>query len=276
MKRVRQMGSLLLNSGAHHRSRPIFRRARTQIISPLIQFKYLGDYLSLSFSTSERLRALAGHYQRFGEVLHALAERSPWPDGIAVWELPGDDGEIPPLRVLIEPSELAPMEGEIQIRFAAGDQTLFTLTFLLAPGDLFGLADDTVIFVGGVQGGVNCRIEMRQAAKRNGEIAPAAMLLLTLRSFATVLGVKTILAVSESDQIAQSYASDKLKLDYRDFWAQAGGYPQGACFVLANNHIDRPLHDIPISHRRRTRRKRERRDAIRAAIEARLRELLAL
>jgi len=111
---------------------------------------------------------------------------------------------------------------------------------------------------------------MRQAAKDNGEISPAAMLLLTVRALAKVLDIGQIFAVAEEDQISKGYASDKVKLDYHSFWRQAGGVRHGTFYKLFNESVEKPLNEIPITHRARTRRKRERKARIRETIEARL------
>jgi len=147
---------------------------------------------------------------------------------------------------------------------------LFTLTFLFAPGDLFGCPADTVLFIGGAQGGVDCRIEMRQAAKDNGEISPAAMLLLTVRALVKVLDIGQIFAVADEDQVSKGYHSDEVKLDYNSFWSNAGGVRHGTFYKLFNESVEKPLNEIPITHRARTRRKRERKARIRETIEARL------
>jgi uncharacterized protein VirK/YbjX len=238
----------------------------------MIPFKYLGDYLSLSMSTEERRQALAGHYLRLESMAGISADHVRWRDSILLWEIVESD-EHSAQRIFLEPAELAPMEGELQLRFASGRRNLFTLTFLLAPGELFGSPAETILFIGGMQGGIDCRVEMRRAARENGEISPAAMLLLAMRALAKVLGVDQIVAVGEDDQIAKSYASDRMKLDYCDFWTQAGGVRHGNFYLLFNETIDKPLREIPITHRSRTRRKRERKAHIREEIEMRLRLL---
>jgi uncharacterized protein VirK/YbjX len=234
-------------------------------------FKYLGDYLSLSMSTTARRQALTGHYLRLGSLARASAGYVSWRDSIVLWEL-GQREPHGSLRIFLEPARLAPMEGELQLRFSSGRRNLFTLTFLFTPGDLFGCPSDTVLFIGGVQGGVDCRSEMRQAAKDNGEISPPTMLLLTVKALAKVLQIGQIFAVAEENQISKRYtwASDTVKLDYHSFWSKMGGVRHGTFYKLLNESVEKPLNEIPITHRARTRRKRERKARIRETIEARL------
>jgi uncharacterized protein VirK/YbjX len=220
-------------------------------------------------SAADRRRALAGHYRRLEAIACASPGLDGWCDGMLLWEAP-TEGEHS-LGVFLEPAKFAPMEGELQLRFAWGRRNLFTLTFLFAPGDLFANPADTILFIGGVQGAVDCRVEMREAAKSNGEIAPAVMLLLTIRALAKILDIEQIVAAGEEEQISKSYASDRMKLDYRKFWTEAGGLRRGSYYILPIENIEKPLHEIPISHRSRTRRKRERKRHISDAIETQLR-----
>jgi uncharacterized protein VirK/YbjX len=274
-KRARQLLTLGLNLSDHWRCSAAIQRSRAAGVvpdNPMIPFKYLGDYLSLSMSTTARRQALVGHYERLASMAGIAGDHVSWCDSILLWEIEG--GAYSPLSIFLEPAQLAPMEGELQLRFASGRRNMFTLTFLFAPGDLFASPYQTILFIGGVQGGMDCRVEMRRAAKENGEIAPAAMLLLTIRALAKVLDIGQIFAVAEEDQIAASYATEKMKLDYRDFWSQAGGVRQGHFYLLDNESIAKPLREIPTTHRSRTKRKREHKARIREAIEARLRLLL--
>jgi hypothetical protein len=64
-----------------------------------------------------------------------------------------------------------------------------------------------------------------------------------------------------------------MKLDYCEFWSQAGGVRRGNVYLLFSEPIEKPLREIPITHRSRTRRKRERKSHIRQEIETRLRLL---
>ena len=211
-----------------------------------------------------RMQALTGHYLRLGSLAGASARYVNWRDSIVLWEL-GQGEPHGSLRIFLEPA-WAPREGALQLRFSSGRRDLFRLTFLFAPGDLFGCPAETVLFIGGAQGGADCRIEMRQAAKANGEISPAAMLLLTGRALAKVLDIGQIFAVAQEDQISK----DKVQLDYHSFWSKAGGVRHGNFYKLLNERVEKPLSEIPITHRARTRRKRERKARIRETIEARL------
>ncbi|MBW8785219.1 MAG: DUF535 family protein, partial [Novosphingobium sp.] len=178
-------------------------------------------------------------------------------------------GSHPPLQILLEPASVSPMEGELQLRFCFRTSSLFTLTFSLVPKGILGSTMDAIV-IGGVQGGYRCRVEIREAAKLNGEISPAAMLVLAVRALARVLNVTELIAVGEQEQIAMAYASHKIKLDYGQFWLDAGATTVGRVYHVPVDPVEKPLVETPLTHRSRTRRKRERRKALSHAIEQQL------
>jgi uncharacterized protein VirK/YbjX len=213
-----------------------------------------------------------GHYQRLPDLVlpgsgHDLSE------GILIWQKQVPD-ESAPLSIFLESSRLAPMEGELQLRFSFRSE-LYVLTFLLAPGEVFGIDCPTVLFIGGAQGRMGSREEMREAARSNGEISPAKMLILTIQALATVLRVGELIAIGEDDQISMGYSRAKIKLDYSQFWTEAGGVRHDRHYRLPFETPQRPLSEIPLSHRSRTRRKREAKRQIREAIEDRFRDLIS-
>lgn len=238
--------------------------------SPLESLKYLGDHLALSLRTSERREALMQHHAVALDVLpEGAAEQIR--GGAVVWkrDLPGK----PPLRLLLGRSELAPMEGELQLTFAFRSE-LHALTFLFAPGHLFSSRGQRVVFVGGVQGRIGARKEIREAARLNYEIAPVAMLILGLRAIARVIGADEIITVSEAEQISMSYSPHMVRFDYRAFWEDLGGFPLGSFYSIPIEPPNKPLSTVPLTHRSRTRRKREEKARIRESIEAGVRRLL--
>jgi len=210
------------------------------------------------------------HYRDLPRFLRGVGDRKA--DKIILWERrTGDDR--PPLRIFLERSSFAPLEGEMQLRFSFGSD-LFFLTFLFARGRTFGSLPGRQLFIGGVQGAFSRRADMREAAKLNGEIAPAPMLLIAIRALAKVLALNGVIAIAEDEQVARCYSPEHIKLDYRGFWTGAGGARAGSFYHLPLEVEERPLLETPITHRARTRRKRAAKRKIREAIEERIEELL--
>ena len=165
------------------------------------------------------------------------------------------------------------MEGELQLTFSFRTE-LFVLTFLLAPGKVFDVDAEAVLFIGGVQGRIGGREEMREASKRNGEISPAAMLILTVQAFADAIGVDQLIAIGNDDHVATAYSPSGILFDYHRFWSEVGGKRSGRYYRIPVESPSKPLSEIPLTHRGRTKRKREAKAQIRGTLERRLRQIL--
>jgi uncharacterized protein VirK/YbjX len=236
----------------------------------LITLKYLGDHLALSLQAPQRRYALASHYEIMPGVLRPAALDA-LRQGLLIWRK--NNGNGAPLLLTLEPSKLAPMEGELQLRFSFKSD-LCVLTFLVAQGDAFGLDPSTILFVGGVQGRVGGREELREACKLNGEISPAAMLMLAVQAVARAIGVSEIIGIGEDDQISMDYSRPRISFDYHRFWTEAGGIRRGRHYGVPLETPHKPISETSPSHRSRTRRKREAKSRIRRSIETQLRRLI--
>jgi len=267
LKRTRQLTYLVLHPISHGRCMAAIARSGVNS-SPLTSLKYLGDHLALSLNTSHRREALSQHHSILaGAVSREVADEIR--RGALLWKR--DVGREAALRLVLEPSKLAPMEGELQLTFSF-KADLHVLTFIVAPGNVFDLPHAKVVFIGGLQGRVGRREEIREASKLNFEIAPAAMLLLAVQAIAKEIGAGALLAIGEADQISIGYSSLMMRFDYRAFWTGLGGSRRGAFYSIPLVTPKRPLSEVRL-HRSRTRRKREAKKQIRLSIETRLKEL---
>lgn len=269
LKRLGQLAYLLAHPIAHRRCMATMLKSNLTS-NALDSFKYLGDHLALSLRTSQRREALEQHHSiSIDALFHRAANRIR--AGAVIWkrDLPGN----PPLSLVLAPSKLAPMEGELQLTFSFRSD-LHVLTFLFASGHLFGSRSARVLFVGGLQGRFGAREEIREASKLNYEIAPAMMLILAVRAIARVIGADELLAVGESEQISMSYSPQTVRFDYHSFWEELGGTRRGSFYSIPIEAPHKPLSAVPLTHRSRVRRKREEKNRISESIEAHIRDLL--
>jgi uncharacterized protein VirK/YbjX len=272
LKRVRQMAYLSSHPVSHYRCAAVIRDSRLTT-DPLTPLKYLGDHLALSLDTPQRREALMGHYDALPKLLHPLAGAE-LSDGLVIWER-RIHPNAPALSLVLEPSKLAPMEGELQLRFSFRSD-LYVLTFLLAPGHVFGLDCDRVLFIGGVQGTVGSREEMREASRLNCEISPAAMLIIAVQAIGNIMQVDELIAIGEDDHISMGYSASKIMFDYRRFWTEVGGTSCGRHYRLPLEPVQKPLSEVSLTHRSRARRRREAKGLVRKSIEDRLRQLIPM
>lgn len=269
LKRLGQLAYLVAHPVAHRRCMATMAKSKLTS-SALDSFKYLGDHLALSLRTSQRREALEQHHSIIVEALSNGAANS-IREGVVIWkrDLPGK----PPLSLVLGPSKLAPMEGELQLTFSFRSD-LHVLTFLFAPGHVFNSQSAKVLFIGGLQGRFGARQEVREASKLNHEIAPATMLILAVRAIARAIGANQILAVAETEQISMSYSPQAVRFDYQSFWEELGGTRQGSYYSIPIEAPHKSLSAVPLTHRSRAKRKREEKARIRDSIEASIRDLL--
>ena len=261
-KRFRQFSYLVANIPHHVR---LAGALGTTPGGSAVRWKYLGDYLSLDLDNAQRRAVLEAHYRTVSRIARGAPVFS---RGLEVWRNEVVEGR-PPLAITIEPAKLAPMEGELQLTFSFHTD-IFALTFAFCPGPLFGVVDECAILVGGVQGAFGSFDEIREATKLNADISPPNMLMLALRALAKVAGASVILCVGEENQVSVGYARDRIKLDYPRLWLEQGGEPFGRYYCIPLDQPQKPLSEVPRTHRSRARRRRERRMALMAGMEARI------
>jgi uncharacterized protein VirK/YbjX len=271
LKRVRQLAYLGAHPIKHGRCVASIRNSGLSA-DPITALKYIGDHLALSLTPSQRRRALAVHYTVLARLLRSWCAAE-LQRGVRVWrKAVGHD--LPYLTIHLEPARLAPMEGELQLRFSFRSD-LCVLTFMIAPGDVFGSSAKKVLFIGGIQGRMGARKELREASRLNDEISPAAMLILTVQAIAKKIGISEIIGVGEDEHISMAYARARIAFDYERFWREAGAVRIGCHYRLPLQSAPKPLSNVPLSHRSRARRRREAKALIRESIDRRLDELFS-
>jgi uncharacterized protein VirK/YbjX len=228
---------------------------------PEILLKGLGLYLALHLTVADRLAILRHHYRFVTRTLRlrlvsALATR-----GVALWRCQaGGDA----FSITLKYSDGFYMEGEFALIYTMNEEPLHNLAFSFAPGRVLGLPAEQVILIGATQGVTNSTEQTRAAAKANGEVAPADMLMVILRSLAATVDVAALVALPAREQVAQRVRRDPAQflLAYDGFWESNGGTHHGRYYLLPVELPEKPIHEVPRSHRRRALRKRALKKAI--------------
>ena len=222
--------------------------------------KYLGEYFARSFSRRDRREAVLSHYRFVLGLAGETLLRRIGGEGIVLWDHAFDD-HVTSIR--LRTSRFAPMEGEWQLQYVVDGTSIGTLTFLFATLPRFADHGAVVCLIGGVQGGRDCREAIRIAAKGTDEIAASAMLVIAARAIAKAFGVESVFGISSREQVFGLYSADRMKADYDALWISDGASSVIEGFhALTFDRVERDLGDISRSHRRRTKRKRERKAAI--------------
>ena len=250
----------VITSSSHMSSKPV-------------GYKHLGCYLSLAFSASERA-AVVRHTYGFLEGLKSRSLKITLSGRRPIWSFSENGAN---LVVSIGPSSLAPMEGEVALIFTSNDRVLCTMSFSIVPGRLVGVSDADAILIGGLQGGLTCQSEIRDASKRLHEIAPQDLLVVTVRALARVLGMETIAGVASDMHVARECSKIDWSFDYDGFWEKLGAFQsKRGFFVFSPDVVDKPLSAASGSHRSRARRKRRVKLLLQKEMEARFRICLSV
>lgn len=226
--------------------------------------KHLTPYLA-NFLTPDQKIACWNRFNLFF-IQHILPSQLNLP--IILWEKRGGTGI---LSLALRYSDFAPREGELSLVFTLNGEDIFFLTFTLAPGEIAGSSEHTVLFIAGMQGRPHIRDQITQATFINDGVHPSTMLLAAARALCKAWNLNELAAVSAAQQISCSTPEQVqfFKHHYEDFWCQHGGKPadtQNQIYLL-------PL-DPPIKtggkHRQRAARRRAWLSAAAAEINARL------
>lgn len=277
-KRLRQLLYFLSHPISHADYLRVLKAARKRGVAgtdPLLAVKYLGVYLVDSMSTKARREALSFHFDFLTRKIVTFQLGRAWTEGTVIWHR-CDQASGHEYSVHLERAALSPLEGESQLRFTMDSLTLCTLTFSFLCGACLGLPQTESLFIGGVQGGANCREQIRIAAKANGEIAPASLLLIAAKAIAEAFEVGFVVGVSHEGQAAMGYAREKISLNYDAMWLEAGAERTASGYFVVEPGLEKPLEEVSSKHRSRTRRKRALKIEIRREIVGTVRGLFGL
>ncbi len=228
---------------------------------PGIPYKFVGSYLARFFSTEDRLRILTNHFQFFQDRFGDSSNRIFPLHGLTVWsKTVGTDL----FSISMSLPGRAFMEGDMCLVFSMNESVLHTMSFSFVPGEMLGVDSHQAIFIGGSQGSRAEPGMHRHAAKSNGEICPATMLLLALQALARALGIGDLVGVSSKDHSTRyiTDAPSDYQSAYDDFWQTNGGERGERGYRMSAAISDKPITLAASSHRSRARRKRARKQEL--------------
>jgi uncharacterized protein VirK/YbjX len=261
MHRAIQLTYLAQNWRAHNQylgKLRIFQDSNVIQQNNLVNYKYIGNYLALSRDRKWRREIILSNYQIIYDLRQRMTHSKLFCTSTTIWRSPSSlDDSISEQRIILQAGTIAPLEGEFELQFFLEKKLLATLTFVFASGSLVEVEDQAVCLIGSLQGGHDCRAEIRQAAKLNGEISPFTMLVLALKALTEAMDVAKIFGVSSDDQVALRGES-RAGLDYDAMWTREGGSLHANGFYLLEPLNSKPLEQISQSHRKRAQRKRQR------------------
>lgn len=216
--------------------------------------KFLGPYLSTDLATHKKL-AVQKHFLFFvdrafaGDTSIRGLRR-----GLCLWQRTAENEDH---RIVLRLSDATKFEGDLLLEYLFNDQRLHSLSYVFAPGRVFGLPDANVAFIGGSQGANGCQQETRAAARGIGGIHPANMLVLALRAICQSLNVTGLCGVPSRFQLLNHTDQSPREENYDRLWTMNDGTLLNHVYYMpARLNVD---DDGQLTGTHRTRRRRRRR-----------------
>jgi len=243
-------------------------RAVLQTLSPfrkekLIFFRttlmYILPYLSKSFTVSLKQNILIDHYtflkKKFSVIqLHQLFNGN----GLEVYsEINGYDR----YNVLLKPvTSHLEFEGSMSLLFKQNNITLYSLSFTFIHASVFGIDDAPyIVYISALQGSKNEYERIRASTKCFKENSLPVILFKALEAIALSLNIKHCLGVSARNHVSlkESGQFERFYNNYDIFWINNGGILIKDEYLLRFPLTQKPIEQIPQTHRNRTVKKRQ-------------------
>lgn len=214
-------------------------------------------YLSSAIDESARFSCLLYNYQFLHASLKSRDFRSLLGGGLTVLD---DAKAWPDVEVKAQLFNPSADEGEISLTLYFRSRAIAVLAYTIVPATLFGLTGSSAVLVSRVQGSVSSKDEARELTRRLGDITPQYALIHVLEGLAKAQGIEWLIGVNALSQpsFKQEYAGSFERSYDRLFETLGATAMPSGLFVTPLPRATRPLSEIPISHRSRTKAKRAR------------------
>ena len=225
---------------------------------PRLGYKYLGKYLAINFSRQARLGILYNHYDYL--IRHVRTSFfSSLLKGVPLWQDSRDEDGVMSIQLTFPDG--IDFEGDLALTFAHNDVPLYSISFVVAPGQYVHSPQAQVLFVSRIQGTRNFG-QIRQCTKSCHDITPAAMLIAALQGVAAALGISLLAGISTEERLY-----DAISFDYNSFWESfQAERTLDNLFFLPLPLVKTPIELIKGKRRERTLRKRRYKDEICEAV----------
>ena len=268
--RLNNLDESIFSAIAGHRGLlRILRHPKLQVFMsehPQLVYRPFRRYLAKSFGKQQRRQILAAHYlylsNRLSESFFSLTARRK----IRLWQLCIDKQTY---AITVSFSGHTHCEGDLLLEFQLDGVPLYHLGFAIAPGHVLGSTAKHVILIARLQGAREQFALIRHATKACLDNAPSHVLVAALQGIASALHIERMAGVSNSEQLmANDLKTYKLYFDYDKFWKSILACETGRFFQMPVPLDERPLGEIAIAHRRRTRVKRRFKAEVREAVRS--------
>jgi uncharacterized protein VirK/YbjX len=223
---------------------------------PNLVIKYFRGYLAKSFTRKIRREILEFHHRYLMQHVIESFYTQILEGGSVLWtRVAGKEG----YTISLSFNPQAHYEGDLTLTFSQNDMPLYEISFTVVPGRLINCAASHVLLVGRIQGTKQKADAIRIATRACHDVAPPHLLLAAAQSIAGALAIEVIGGVGNTEQLGKREGEvPPFFFDYDAFWETFMVRSRGAnIYQLPVPFPEKPLHQIKICHRRRSRRKRQ-------------------
>jgi uncharacterized protein VirK/YbjX len=222
-------------------------------------------YLARSLDKEAQRACAEFHYRWMSERFAPAALAAMLGGRIEIWSATFD-GVAYAFMAFVEP--FCAREGAFTLELYANGTTLYGLSFTVVPGRLFEREEDAVFLVSRIQGRPDRYEEIKSATRAMADVSPRAALFAVLAGVAQAVGINLVLGVSAENFINYLPQNrEALERQYDAFYQslEASG-PQSGIYVVDLRAEPKPVTEIKAGHRIRTRRKRQFKQQLAAAV----------
>ena len=229
-----------------------------QVIRPLIKSGLVIKgtiFISRALSTQDKIRIATHHYSFLQRVFSPKQLKLLFSDGIECYSEFSDNNL---LRVSLWHCRDYDYEGLCSLIYKVNGIEYARLSFMVAPGVMFGLKQDNIFYI-------SCMQKKHTAGDGNNKathianIHPITILLQVFTALGAANNITTCIAVAAKNQL--SFIENDEEYDYffsiyDNFWLSKGGSKFNTEYLLPLPLLQKPILDVKQTHRNRIRKKR--------------------
>jgi hypothetical protein len=260
---------LLANFGTHLKILRVLKLRPFDEIAqsnPGLAFKYVvPNYLSRSFTVSERASCFLYHYRRMHGALPECMLGQILRGDVTLHEVAKDGDRF--AYTIGPPEPNARLEGELDLALRVDDKKIFNLSFIIVPGWVVKSEAAEILLITRLQGAAGCSSEINRVCKLVYDYSPRSVLLSALQGIAEAFGITEIEAVSAKMQRCYSKERSAIFMNgYDDFFTTVGMVKTAFGFYSTSIPIEsKPLASIKGNNRSRAKKRRVMTQKIRLA-----------
>jgi len=172
-------------------------------------------------------------------------------------------------QILVHKTGFFSYEGELSLSLIADGDRIFSISFNIVPGKMFGSPDRTAILISRIQGWPGKFDLIRKATREISDVAPQHLLYSALRGIAKCLGIDAIMGVCGANHSSHVPEKDELFTKIYDDFFESISATRTADGFFETRISDRSAAEktVKAGHRIRTRRKRKLKAEIERSVE---------